>query len=147
MTDPLSKRRLKMWIRLLGVTRMAESKAPYGDPDYVPFFFHEPVTGPELSALIRSQGSAPFRIDHAHTGISIEVNPGKFGEHIIKHVDGNKTFAEIFALVRQEKMLLANGPGDDELFHDFRPLFEFLTAIDRLLLRHRTAPPFAGPGQ
>jgi DNA-binding MarR family transcriptional regulator len=25
MTDPLSKRRLKMWIRLLGVTRMAES--------------------------------------------------------------------------------------------------------------------------
>lgn len=24
-TDPLSKRRLKMWIRLLGVTRMAES--------------------------------------------------------------------------------------------------------------------------
>lgn len=25
MTDPLSKRRLKMWVRLLGVTRMAES--------------------------------------------------------------------------------------------------------------------------
>ncbi|MBA3909867.1 MAG: MarR family transcriptional regulator [Rhodobacter sp.] len=24
MTDPLSKRRLKMWVRLLGVTRMAE---------------------------------------------------------------------------------------------------------------------------
>ena len=26
MTDPLSKRRLKMWIRLLGVTRAAESE-------------------------------------------------------------------------------------------------------------------------
>lgn len=26
MTDPLSKRRLKMWIRLLGVTRAAESQ-------------------------------------------------------------------------------------------------------------------------
>lgn len=26
MSDPLSKRRLKMWIRLLGVTRMAESE-------------------------------------------------------------------------------------------------------------------------
>ena len=26
MTDPLSKRRLKMWIRLLGVTRSAESQ-------------------------------------------------------------------------------------------------------------------------
>ena len=25
MTDPLSKRRLKMWVRLLGVTRVAES--------------------------------------------------------------------------------------------------------------------------
>ncbi len=26
MSDPLSKRRLKMWIRLLGVTRTAESQ-------------------------------------------------------------------------------------------------------------------------
>ena len=122
-------------------TRSPDTKAPYGDSDYVPFFFHEPITGPELSALIRHHGSAPFLLNHAHSGISAEVDPGKFGEHILKHVDGKKTFKEIFSLVRLEKMPPGGGPGDDELFRDFRLFFDFLTAIDRLLLRHRSVPP------
>jgi SAM-dependent methyltransferase len=121
-------------------THAPDTRAPYGDPDYVPFFFHEPVTGPDLSALIRHHGSAPFVINHAHTGVSTEVNPGKFGAYILDCVDGQKTFGEIFSLVRQKGILPGGGPDDAELFRDFRPFFEFLAAIDRLLLRHKSVP-------
>lgn len=116
----------------------ADARAPYGDADYVPFFFHEPVTGADLSALIRHHRSAPFRIDHQHTGISVDIDPGRFGEHITKHIDGKRDFREIFALVRAEPGIQAAALTDVELFRDFRAFFEFMAAIDRLLLRHRS---------
>ena len=122
-------------------THSPDAKARYGDPDCVPFFFHEPVSGPELAALIRHHGSAPFLLNHAHTGISAQVDPGKFGDHILDYVDGKKTFEEIFSFVRQKKILPGDGPDDAELFRDFRPFYDFLTAIDRLLLRHRGVEP------
>ena len=117
----------------------ADARAPYGDADYVPFFFHEPVTGADLSALIRHHRSAPFRIDHQHTGISAHVDPGRFGEQITKHIDGKRDFREIFALVRAEPGFQAAALTDDELFKDFRAFFDFMAAIDRLLLRHRSS--------
>ena len=121
-------------------TRKA-ARAPYGEIDYVPFFFHEPVTGAELAALIRHHGSKPFRIDHAHTGVSAQVDPGKFGASIVQHIDGKRHFGEIFARVRAEPGFQAAPPADDELFRDFRAFFDFMNAIDRLLLRHRSVEP------
>jgi SAM-dependent methyltransferase len=127
-------------------TRAADTRAPYGDADYVPFLIHEPVTGPELSALIRHHGSAPFLLNHAHTGIAVEIDPGRFGAHIFDHVDGKRTFGEIFSRVRAGKNYSGDAPGDEQLFRDVQPLCDFLTAIDRLLLRHRSVPPMDAPG-
>jgi hypothetical protein len=42
--------------------------APYGDPACVPFFCHEPITGPELSAIIHRNTTVPFVMRHSHTG-------------------------------------------------------------------------------
>ncbi len=122
-------------------TRTSDRRAPYGDPDYVPFLFHEPVSGRDLAALVRHNGSSPFVLNHSHTGIKINIDPGKFGARILDHLDGKRSFGEIFALVRQE--VPAAAPDDEQLFGDFQPFYEFLTAIDRLLLQHRavTLPP------
>ena len=120
-------------------TSEKNAKAPYGDVDYVPFFFHEPVTGKELFDLVTRHQDRPFMLEHSLSGISARLDPGRFGKFVLKHVDGARTFREIFELVRAEPTLAASAPTDEDLFADFAPLFELLNAIDRLLLRHRMA--------
>ena len=123
-------------------TRSPQAAAPYGDVEYVPFFYHEPLSGPEFATLIRHHHSRPFVVDHPHTGFSIRIEPGRFGEHILRHLDGKRSFGEIFSLVRAAPELSATPPHDDELFRDFRAFFDSMLAIDRVLLRHRgVAPP------
>ena len=76
MTDPLSKRRLKMWIRLLGVTRAAESELreflrvkhdttlPRFDVMAALYRRREGVTMSELSRmLLVSNGNATTVVD------------------------------------------------------------------------------------
>ena len=53
----------------------------------------------------------------------------------MKYIDGKRTFADIFALVKAEDKFRKSPPGDDELFADFKCLYDFFNAIDRLLLR------------
>ena len=116
-------------------TASAGSVAPYGDPAMIPFFYHEPVTGPEISALIHRNQASPLVINHAHTGVRMAIDPGKYGKFIMKYIDGKRTFADIFALVKAEDKFRKSPPGDDELFADFKCLYDFFNAIDRLLLR------------
>jgi SAM-dependent methyltransferase len=111
--------------------------APYGNPAMIPFFFHEPVSGPEISALIHRNQAAPLVINHSHTGLSSAIDPGKFGKFIMKYIDGKRTFGEIFALVKAEDKFRRSPPGDDELFADFKSLYDFFNAIDRLLLKRK----------
>jgi ubiquinone/menaquinone biosynthesis C-methylase UbiE len=121
--------------------RSPDTGAVYGDPEQVPYFFHEPLTGPDLARLIEQNKAPTLLLNHSHTGIAMHIDPGQFSQYIAKHIDGQRSFAEIFALVRAEPRFQKAPPGDAQLFEDFRPLYDFLRAIDRMLLRHRTLTP------
>ena len=120
-------------------------RAPYAERDYVPFFFHEPLTGAELAALVARHADRPFLLTHQHTGVRAVADPGRYGRHVLSRIDGQRTFGEIFDGVRAELARSGASPGDDALFEDFRPLHDLLASIDRLLLRHRDAAPLAAP--
>ena len=100
-------------------TRSPTCTAPYGDSAYMPFFFHEPLSGPQLAQMFAAVRSGPAVIDHVHTGLSITVDPGRYGASVVRRVDGRATFGEIFDAVRAEA-----GDGtsltDARLFEDFR---------------------------
>lgn len=114
--------------------------APYGDADFVPFLFHEPVTGPELAKIFARSRGQPFVLDHQWTGVSVRVTPGPHVPAILERIDGTRTFGEIFAQVR-ELPAFRKAPTDDAaLFAEFREAYEVLNAIDRLLLRHKDHP-------
>ncbi|MGE0358772.1 MAG: class I SAM-dependent methyltransferase [Burkholderiales bacterium] len=116
--------------------------APYGDPDFVPFCFHEPVTGAELAETFAKSRGEPFTLEHRWSGIAVTVRPGRATPSILRKIDGRRSFGEIFALVRKEAAFRDSPPDDVALFEDFRESWEVLNAIDRLLLRHReTALP------
>ena len=117
------------------LTRNASCKAVYGDPDCIPFLFHEPVTGPELADVFARSKGQPFILDHAHTGVSITINPGKFGPAILRHIDGQNSFRKIFNLVRRDAAFRTMAPRDEVLFANFREIYETLNALERLLLR------------
>lgn len=119
--------------------------APYGDASYVPFFFHEPITGPQLAEFLAQGRGQPVMLDHVHSGISAVVNPGRYRSAILRHIDGYATWREIFDQVRARTGHAGPPPSDAELFEDFRGLYELLNAIDRLLLRHGTAEPSPPP--
>lgn len=109
--------------------------APYGELALVPYFFHEPITGPEISSYIHKNPVRPFVINHSHTGVSVAVDPGKYGKFVMKYIDGKRTFAEIFSLVKGEDKFRKNPPSDADLWADFKDLYDFFRAIDRLFLK------------
>lgn len=119
----------------LYVTRSPDCKAAYADPDCIPFFFHEPITGPVLADVFARSNGQPFVLDHAHTGVSITITPGRFGPAILRHIDGRNSFRKIFNLVRRDPAFRTMAPRDEVLFEDFRHVYETLNALERLLLR------------
>jgi len=108
--------------------------APYGNASCIPFFCHEPISGPELSAIIHRNTARPFVMRHSHTGITTPLETGRFGKFILKYIDGRRSFEQIFALVRSEEKFRKSPPGNAALFEDFAALYGFLNAIERLLL-------------
>ena len=89
MTDPLSKRRLKMWIRLLGVTRAAQSQLreflrvqhdttlPRFDVMAALYRRRDGVTMTELSRmLLVSNGNATTVVDRLENDGLVLLSPG-----------------------------------------------------------------------
>ena len=111
------------------------NRAPYGDASFIPFFFHEPMTGANVARVFAAGRGRPVVLDHAHTGISVEVNPGRYGPDILRHIDGETSFAAIFERVRKQHGADAAALPDVSLFDDFRDIYETLNALERLLLR------------
>ena len=123
----------------LYVTRSAACTAPYGDAQYVPFFFHEPLTGEMAAQVFSSNRGQPFVLNHQHSGMAFKVNPGRYGPQILRLIDGQKSFAEIFDQFRADWKGKAAAPENATLFADFADCYEALNALDRLLLRHPAA--------
>jgi SAM-dependent methyltransferase len=113
--------------------------ATYGDPDMIPFFFHEPLTGPEVARFLATGKGQPVVLAHVHTGLEITVAPGRHGPAILERIDGRASFGRIFEAVRALGGHIGTPPTDAQLFEDFRAVFETFSAIDRLLLRHPEA--------
>jgi len=124
------------------ITQSPQTRAVYGGPDHVPFFSVD-STALDLLKTIRRNKGQPLVISYAQNEISASVNPGSFGELILQHIDGKKHFGEIFSLVRAAPEVGGRAVTDEELFRDFRSAFEFLSSVDRLLLRHRGTDPVA----
>jgi SAM-dependent methyltransferase len=121
----------------LYLTHDAACTAPYGDADYVPFFFHEPLTGEIAAQVFGSNRGQPFVLQHQHSGVSVAVNPGKYGAKILRLTDGQRSFGEIFEQFRADWKGQAAAPDNAALFADFAESYDTLNALERLLLRHK----------
>ncbi len=123
----------------LYLTRNASSTAPYGDAAYIPFFYHEPLTGELAAQVFGSNRGQPFMLKHQHSGVSVMVNPGKYGAKILRLIDGQRNFGEIFDQFRVEWHGQAAAPDNATLFADFAESYDTLNALERLLLKHPDA--------
>jgi SAM-dependent methyltransferase len=121
--------------------------APYGDADYVPFFFHDALNGAMLAGIFEaSKKGHPVMLQHGPSRTVAQVDAGKYASRVLRQIDGKRCFGEIFDLVRKSLPSYADAPDDAQLFADFCDTFEALNAIDRMLLRHREAPFIHAPG-
>lgn len=110
--------------------------APYGDPGYVPFFFHEPLDPRALETMFAPKNGQPTMLNHPFLGMAASIDAGRYSGKILGRVDGKRSFGQIFELVRADPACAGAAPDDATLFADFRQSFETLNAIERLLLRH-----------
>jgi hypothetical protein len=125
-------------------TRQPHRAAPYGDPEYVPFFFHEPMTGESISRVFAASRGQSFMLRHQHSGMALNVYPGRYGPQILRLIDGQRSFGAIFEQFRADWHGKAAAPDNATLFADFQPVYEVLNALERLLLRHPQAATTAG---
>lgn len=123
----------------LYLTRNASCTAAYGDTEMVPFYFHEPLTGAVAEQVFGTNRGQPFRLTHQHSGVSMMVNPGKYGAKLLGLIDGKRSFGEIFDLFRAGWHGKAAAPDNAVLFADLAESYETLNALDRVLLRHPDA--------
>jgi SAM-dependent methyltransferase len=123
----------------LYLTRDASSTAPYGDAACIPFFYHEPLTGEIAAQVFDTHRGQPFMLTHQHSGVSVRVNPGKYGAKILRLIDSQKSFGEIFEAFRAGWHGQAAAPDNAALFADFAESYDTLNALERLLLTHPDA--------
>lgn len=124
------------------LTRGAAAAA-YGDAGLVPFYFHEALDSKVLASMFAYKGGQPTVLRHEFIGLTASVATGPYTGRIFGYLDGQRTFQQIFDLVRASLRVngVARPPDNAALFADFRPAYEVLNAIERLLLR---APALAG---
>jgi hypothetical protein len=118
-------------------TRRADTKAPYGERDFVPLFpdeLHRP-SGAEFVKLIDHHGGRPLRLTHNLAQLNRIVDPGRYVRSIFTHLDGQRSFGAIFDRVRSEPAFRAASPDDATLFAAFAPWYDALESIERLVLR------------
>ncbi|MES2151027.1 MAG: class I SAM-dependent methyltransferase [Pseudomonadota bacterium] len=116
----------------LYLTRTTQAMAPYGDADYIPFFYHEALDGKVLEALFAPKAGAQTMLRHEFLGMTAHFDAGNYSGRILGLVDGQRSFGQIFELLRAG----AAAPDNAALFADFRQSYEVLNGIERLLLRH-----------
>lgn len=124
---------------VLYLNRDVSCIAPYGDEAYVPFFYHEPLTGEILANVFATNRGQSFLLQHQHSGASFMVNPGKYAPQIFRLIDGRRSFREIFDQFRANWTGKTAAPNNTVLFNDFAESFDALNALDRILLRHPDA--------
>jgi len=120
----------------LYVTAAPASTAVFGDSDTIPFFYHEPMTGESTSRIFGASRGQTFTLRHQHSGMTVNVNPGRYGAQLLRLIDGQRSCGEIFALFRADWHGKAAATDDATLFADFAPVYETLNALERLLLKH-----------
>ncbi|HQR23000.1 MAG TPA: class I SAM-dependent methyltransferase [Burkholderiaceae bacterium] len=113
-------------------TRAAGVAARYGEVATVPMLANDAATGPDVAAVIDAHGRKPFVLQHARSGLSRLLDPGRHVREIFMALDGRRSFGEIFDEVRRAAR---PAPDDAALFAEFEPWFRALESIDRLLLR------------
>ena len=118
------------------VTQERDTQAPYGDPEYIPYFFHEPIDGPQLAKVVEQARGGKLKVNNADSGIVARPSPGKFGKYIFNNMDGKRTFGQIFDAVRTIDKFHSLSLSNDELFEDFREMYDIFRALDRIFLRH-----------
>ena len=69
----------------------------------------------------------------------VTVNPGRYGAQILRLIDGQRSFGDIFTQFRNDWQGKSAAPDNASLFADFAESYDTLNAIDRLLLRHPQA--------
>lgn len=121
---------------IMFLTRGPDAEAPYGDPDYIPFFAHDPFSGPALGDLFAPNQGEPTVLHHQALGATLVADPGQYSGMIFTHIDGQRTFGELFDLVRAQPACHAAPPDNARLFADFRQPYDALRSIERILLRH-----------
>jgi hypothetical protein len=104
----------------------------------VPFYFHEPLDARALETMFAPKAGQLTLLNHPHLGMKAAVDAGRYSGRILGHIDGKRSFGQIFDLVRADPA--ARAPTDEELFADFKPVYELLNAIERILLRHASVP-------
>lgn len=131
VTEPLSKRRLKMWIRLLGVTRAGESHLreflrvnhdttlPRFDVMAALFRSREPVTMSALSRmLLVSNGNATAVVDRLETDGLVRRVPSATDRrtvHVALTESGRKRFEQLAAEHEREVNALYSNLSEKDI--------------------------------
>jgi 2-polyprenyl-3-methyl-5-hydroxy-6-metoxy-1,4-benzoquinol methylase len=123
-------------------TRQPDSAASPEDLDNVPFFFHDPVTGPFFYDQLDRSTKDPLVLAHEHSGATVRIPRGRYVKHVFQHINGERTLREIFERVRSECAAHGAAPSDHSLVNEFGAAFDELNAIDTLLLRHKSVPRY-----
>ena len=109
-----------------------------GDADFIPYFVHDAFNGAILAELFAPKGGEPTALFHQALKVSVTARHGPLSSRIFSHIDGRRSFGEIFNMVRAQMPAGGARPDDAAFFADFAEPYRALRAIERILLRHVT---------
>ena len=122
------------------VSRKPDTVATPDDLRNVPFYFLDPPHNvPDL--IKRSRGQR-VRIETRLYAAPAEFVPGPYTGAIFTHLDGERSFKEIFEEVRRDHGKTEQQLPNEALLKEFRPIYEQFNDLGWMLLRHRSVGRF-----
>lgn len=126
------------------LSRQQPTPPVFADLDMVPLFLQDLIKGADMARSLRSQDK-PLKMIKPMPGLQMELNLAPRVADVVEHIDGRRSFGDIFNIVRAMPAHKANPPTDATLFDELRVLYEPLNDLDLMLLRHKSVqrPPSA----
>ncbi len=115
--------------------------ADHHDFDNVPLFHRIASTRQLYEQTKAIPPGAVVKMENSSVGVA-ELPIGKYSKYIFKYMDGHKSLKEIFELVKAEQEFRQTKPSNQEVFSDFKKIYNVFNLLDMMVLRHQSVSAF-----
>lgn len=128
------------------VSRHCSTIASADDHDMIPYYTFRFASGEQLYRGMTHNPEKPLRLTIGKGADDVLIEQRPHTRHVLRYIDGQRTLAEIYYCIQQEKKSVGSPvPSISELSDTFKDIYQTMVNNELMLLRGKNIPPYSNP--